>query len=42
MIENCSLIIDNLIEQRHLKGITQKELAKAALHDTIRYSSFRK
>lgn len=30
MTENCSLIIDNLIEQRHLKGMTQKELAKAA------------
>ncbi len=29
MSENCSLIIDKLIEQRHKKGMTQKELAKA-------------
>lgn len=30
MSENCSLIIDRLIEQRRSKGMTQKELAKAA------------
>lgn len=30
MSENCSLIIDSLIEQRHIKGMTQKELAKAS------------
>ena len=30
MPENCSLIIDSLIEQRHNKGMTQKDLAKAA------------
>lgn len=28
--ESCSLIIDRLIEQRHNKGMTQKELAKAS------------
>jgi transcriptional regulator with XRE-family HTH domain len=28
--ENCSLIIDSLIERRHNKGMTQKELAKAS------------
>lgn len=30
MINSCSLIIDSLIEQRHNKGMTQKELAEAA------------
>lgn len=30
MSENCSLIIDSLIEQRRSKGMTQKELAKAS------------
>ncbi len=30
MLESCSLIIDSLIEQRHNKGMTQKELAKAS------------
>lgn len=30
MPENCSNIIDMLIEQRHRKGMTQKELAEAA------------
>ncbi len=30
MPENCSLIIDSLIERRHNKGMTQKELAKAS------------
>lgn len=30
MSENCSVIIDSLIERRHSKGMTQKELAKAA------------
>lgn len=30
MIDSCSVIIDNLIEQRHNKGMTQKELAEAA------------
>ena len=30
MLENCSIIIDALIEQRHNKGMTQKELAKAS------------
>ena len=30
MSENCSIIIDTLIEQRHIKGMTQKELAEAA------------
>lgn len=29
MSENCSIIIDSLIEQRHNKGMTQQELAKA-------------
>lgn len=29
MPEGCSLIIDRLIEQRHNKGMTQKELAHA-------------
>lgn len=30
MTENCSLIIDSLIEQRRSKGMTQKELAEAS------------
>lgn len=30
MPENCSFIIDSLIEQRRSKGMTQKELAKAS------------
>lgn len=30
MTENCAAIIDRLIEERHNKGITQKELATAA------------
>lgn len=30
MTESCSLIIDNLIEQRLSKGMTQEELAKAS------------
>lgn len=30
MSENCSSIIDLLIEQRHNQGMTQKDLAKAA------------
>lgn len=30
MPKNCSTIIDILIEQRHSKGMTQKELAEAA------------
>lgn len=30
MPKNCSTIIDILIEQRHNKGMTQKELAEAA------------
>lgn len=29
MNEDCATIIDNLIKQRHSKGITQNELAKA-------------
>lgn len=29
MPENCSVIIDSLIEQRRRKGMTQKELAEA-------------
>lgn len=29
MSENCSIIIDSLIEQRHNKGMTQQELAEA-------------
>ncbi len=29
MSESCSAIIDTLIEQRHIKGMTQKELAQA-------------
>lgn len=30
MPENCADIIDRLIEQRHNRGMTQKELAQAA------------
>lgn len=30
MPENCATIIDRLIEQRHSKGMTQKDVAKAA------------
>ncbi len=30
MPESCSRIIDSLIKQRHNKGMTQKELAKAS------------
>lgn len=30
MPESCIVIIDRLIEQRHKKGMTQKDLAKAA------------
>lgn len=30
MNENCSIIIDRLIEERHNKGMTQKDLAQAA------------
>ena len=30
MPENCAVIIDRLIEERHNKGMTQKDLAKAA------------
>lgn len=30
MPENCAIIIDRLVEQRHIKGMTQKDLAKAA------------
>ncbi len=30
MPESCALIIDSLIEQRRNKGMTQKNLAKAA------------
>lgn len=30
MSENCANIIDLLIEQRHNRGMTQKELAKAS------------
>ncbi len=30
MPENCTHIIDSLIEQRHNKGMTQKDLAKAS------------
>ncbi len=30
MPENCARIIDSLIEQRHNKGMTQKDLAKAS------------
>lgn len=30
MSENCAVIIDSLIEQRHNQGMTQSDLAKAA------------
>lgn len=30
MPENCAVIIDRLIAERHNKGMTQKDLAKAA------------
>lgn len=30
MPDSCSIIIDRLIEQRHNKGMTQQDLAKAA------------
>lgn len=30
MSENCSVIIDSLIAQRHSQGMTQSDLAKAA------------
>lgn len=30
MSETCANIIDLLIEQRHIQGMTQKELAQAA------------
>lgn len=30
MLENCSAVIDQLIEQRHSKKMTQKDLAEAA------------
>ena len=30
MSENCTAIIDRLIEERHNRGLTQKELAAAA------------
>ena len=30
MTDNCAAIIDRLIEERHNKGLTQKELAAAA------------
>jgi transcriptional regulator with XRE-family HTH domain len=30
MPENCAVIIDRLIEQRHNKGMTQQDLARAA------------
>lgn len=30
MSENCTAIIDRLIQERHNKGMTQKELAQAA------------
>lgn len=30
MPENCTAIIDRLIEERHNRGMTQKELAEAA------------
>ena len=30
MPDNCSIIIDRLIEQRHNKGMTQQDLARAA------------
>ncbi len=30
MPDSCSIIIDRLIEQRHNRGMTQQDLAKAA------------
>ncbi len=30
MAEKCTSIIDRLIEERHSRGMTQKDLAKAA------------
>ena len=30
MPDGCSVIIDRLIEERHSRGMTQKELAQAA------------
>ena len=30
MPDNCAAIIDRLVEERHNKGLTQKELAAAA------------
>lgn len=30
MSENCANIIDRLVEQRRLQGLTQKQLAEAA------------
>ncbi len=30
MPESCDIIIDKLIDERHNKGMTQKDLAKAA------------
>lgn len=30
MSESCDIIIDKLIDERHNKGMTQKDLAKAA------------
>lgn len=29
MPESCNIIIDKLIDERHNKGLTQKDLAKA-------------
>lgn len=29
MSETCAIVIDKLIEERHNKGMTQKDLAKA-------------
>ena len=31
MPEKCAAIIDMLIEQRHLQGLTQKELAQSVI-----------
>lgn len=30
MSDNCAVIIDRLIEQRHSKGMTQRDLAQAS------------
>lgn len=30
MSDNCYAIIDRLVEERHLQGLTQKDLAEAA------------